>query len=595
MMGHRRELLRRLSRTMLTRNPVTMADLLNPRRFAHRLLSVVLAGLMVLGPRGMLLADDAGKGHGESAAAVDAMARVLPAAAAVLVLRPAQILASPLADAFPHEILQAVSLQETGLDPLDIQTLVIAASPPEQGQPSYAARATFTKAATLKPGKATEHTQPGTLGGKKYWQSQDTMAPSFYMASENTLVAAPDATLRSAFERHGDAADRDGSAPSRFMAACHKAVHDDDLYLACDLAAVRPYIQMGLAFAKDIPAELAPLKEIPGLVKAIEFRLNVTQERPTEIVVTADNEKAAEKVISLVESAKQLAAAKATAAAEQLLASSDPIEQATGRYQLRMATQLPKRVQFERSGDAIIVFRLDASNQQGQTVLVSTAVVGILVALLLPAIQSAREAARRSVSLNNVRRIELGLVQYEAENGRLPAYASIDAKGNPLLSWRVHVLPFLDEQALYEAFHLDEPWDSPHNRTLIPRMPAFYKNPASKLPADQGKSGYLGVLGKGCGFTGQKEGLTVAAIADGLSNTVNLVQVSDDAAEVWSRPADWKMDPEDLKHGLGGLHVGGWVVGFMDGSCQFITNDIDDVVWKALLTTSGNESIGPYD
>ncbi len=572
-----------------------MTDLLNPRRFAHRLLSVVLAGLMVLGPPGMVRADDAGKGRGESAAAVDAMASVLPTAAAVLVIKPSQILASPLADAFPHEILQAASLQETGLDPLDIQTLVIAASPPEQGQPSYAARATFKKPATLKDGKATEHTQPGTLGGRKYWQSQEMMAPSFYMASEYTLIAAPDATLRSAFEQEDDGAHPDEVAPSRFMAACQKAVHDDDLYLACDLAAVRPYIQMGLTFAKDIPAELEPLKEIPGLIKGLEFRLNLTQERPTELVVTADDEKAAAKVISLVESAKQRAAAKATAAAEQLLASSDPIEQATGRYQLRMATQLPKQVQFERSGDAIIVFRLDASNQHGQTVLVYTAVVGALVALLLPALQAAREAARRTGSLNNMRQIELGLLQYESDNGRLPAYASFDAKGNPLLSWRVHVLPFLGEQELYEEFHLDEAWDSPHNRTLIPRMPAFYKNPASKLPADQGKTGYLGVLGKGCAFTGQKEGLTMAAISDGLSNTVNLVQVSDDAAEVWSRPADWKMDPADMKHGLGGLHVGGWIVGFMDGGCRFVTNDLDDVVWKALLTTSGHESIGPYD
>lgn len=572
-----------------------MADLLIPRRFAHQLLSVILAGLMVLGPRGLVLAHDVGKGDGESPAAVDAISRVLPNAAAVLVIKPAQILRSPIADAFPHEILQAASLQETGLDPLDMQTLVIAVSPPEQGQPSYAARATFKNPANLKVGTATEHTQAGMLGGKRYLQSQDMMAPSFYMPSENTLIAAPDTTLRSAFEQQGDGADGNGAAPSKFMAACQKAIHDDDLYLACDLAAVRPYIQMGLTFVQDIPAELSPLKAVPGLVKGLEFRLNFTQDRPTELVVTADNEEAAAKVISLVDSVKQLAAAKMIAAAEQLLASSDPIEQATGRYQLRMATQLPKQVQFEQSGDAIKVFRLDASNQQGQVILVYTAVVGVLVALLLPAIQSAREAARRSVSLNTVRQIELGLFQYETENGHLPAYASFDAKGNPLLSWRVHVLPFLDEQALYEEFHLDEPWDSPHNSKLIPRMPAFYRSPVSKLPAEQGKAGYLGVLGKECAFTGQKEGLKMSAVGDGLSNTVNLVQVSDDAAEVWTRPADWKMAPENLKQGLGGVHVGGWVVGFMDGSCRFMSNDIDDALWAALLTTSGNESIGPND
>ena len=411
------------------------------------------------------------------------------------------------------------------------------------------------------------------------------MAPSFYIPSENTLIAAPDFTLRSFVET------TDLTALSPFMAACQKAVRNDDLYLAADLAAVRPFILMGLSFASDIPPELAPLKAIPELVKGLEFRCNLTQKQPTDLVIAANDEKAADKLVSLVESVKTLAAAKASEAAEQLLASSDPVEQAMGRYQQRMTKQWQEQVRLERSGDTIVLFRVDASNPDTATVLVCTAVIGTLVALLLPAVAAAREAARRAASMNNMKQIELVLFQYEAEHERFPPYASFDPNGKPLLSWRVHVLPFLGEEELYEAFHLDEPWDSDHNQKLIPRMPAFYRNPASRLAPEEGKTGYLGVLGKGCAFNGTKEGVAMKEVADGMSNTVNLVQVADDAAEVWTKPADWNMAPATPMQGLGGLHPGGWLVGFMDGSIRQMDNDVDDVFWKACLTTSGGEAV----
>jgi type II secretory pathway pseudopilin PulG len=288
---------------------------------------------------------------------------------------------------------------------------------------------------------------------------------------------------------------------------------------------------------------------------------------------------------------KKLAADKARETSRKLLASSDPIEQALGRYQERMTKLSQEQVKLQREGDKIVLFRLDASNPDTTTVLVMTAITGTLVALLLPAISAAREAARRSASMNNVSHIERLFMLYESDNERLPAYANFDTDGKPLLSWRVHMLPYLGEQDLYEQFHLDEPWDSPHNKKLIPRMPSVYRNPSSRLPAEEGKSGYLGVFGNGSAFTGAKEGITSASVTDGLSRTVNLVQVADDAAEVWTCPADWTIDAENPKKGLGELHPGGWIVGFMDGSVRRIDSDIDERLWKALLTTSGGEAI----
>ena len=81
--------------------------------------------------------------------------------------------------------------------------------------------------------------------------------------------------------------------------------------------------------------------------------------------------------------------------------------------------------------------------------------------------------------------------------GRFPAHANYNESGKPLLSWRVHILPYLEAGHLYEQFHLDEPWDSEHNRQLIAKMPTSYLDPSSpKYTAEMGHTHYLGIKGE---------------------------------------------------------------------------------------------------
>ncbi|MCL4191413.1 MAG: DUF1559 domain-containing protein, partial [Thermoguttaceae bacterium] len=129
-----------------------------------------------------------------------------------------------------------------------------------------------------------------------------------------------------------------------------------------------------------------------------------------------------------------------------------------------------------RQGD-----RLDLFSTKGQPAM-QTATIGVLVALLLPAVQAAREAARRSQSMNNLKQIGLAMHNYYDSYRTLPAQANYDPQGKPLLSWRVQLLPFLEQQALYAQFHQDEPWDSAHNKTLIDKMPPVYRSASSKSP-----------------------------------------------------------------------------------------------------------------
>src|SRR5262245_36590716 len=84
------------------------------------------------------------------------------------------------------------------------------------------------------------------------------------------------------------------------------------------------------------------------------------------------------------------------------------------------------------------------------------------------AIKGARGSAQRIQCANNLKQIGLALHNFEAVHSALPPQAIVDEEGEPLLSWRVAILPYIGEQALYDEFHLDEPWDSEHNLALLP-------------------------------------------------------------------------------------------------------------------------------
>ncbi len=210
------------------------------------------------------------------------------------------------------------------------------------------------------------------------------------------------------------------------------------------------------------------------------------------------------------------------------------------------------------------------------------------VALLLPAVQSARSAARRTASANNLKMIGLAMHMYHDVYKHFPAAYSTDQAGKPLLSWRVHLLPFVEEQALYEQFHLDEPWDSEHNKHLIARMPAVYRSPASR--AEPGRTNYLGVRGQEMILAGAK-GTGIAQVLDGTSNTIMVVEASDAAAVVWTRPDDFEPTKEQPTKGLLGLYPGGFNAAFCDGSVQFLPASIDPkTLWK-LFTRAGGEAV----
>lgn len=397
-----------------------MYGLLRRHRVSHCLLSLTLAALSVVSPR-MLAAQ-------QPAAPPQPLdtSFALPNASIIVAARPAQLLNSPFAQLYPVEILQAASQQETGLDPLAAEQVMLTFAPP-----GYAVVARFSAPAELKAGEITAHTREGTLNDKQYFQSFDAnpMVPSFYQPDGATLVVGPDATIRQL------AGPTTAPPAESLLARFTAASQNDDLLAMIDVASLRPLINMAIMQA-PLPPEMAELRNIPNLVRTISARVNLTQPTPSELIVTANNEADAQQLVFMFESYKQMISAQAAAEAERALASEDVIEQARGRYMQRMIKLGDEQAQLPREGEQIILMRTDGTGDQNSK-LVSVAVAGVLVALLLPAVQAAREAARRNSSMNNMKQLLLGLLNYESAKQCFPAQAIFSDDGKSLLSWRV--------------------------------------------------------------------------------------------------------------------------------------------------------------
>jgi prepilin-type processing-associated H-X9-DG protein len=213
----------------------------------------------------------------------------------------------------------------------------------------------------------------------------------------------------------------------------------------------------------------------------------------------------------------------------------------------------------------------------------------VLIALLLPAVQSAREAARRTQCTNNFKQIGLAMHNYLSANGGFPKPAITDKDGKPLLSWRVAILPYIEQQALYNKFKLDEPWDSPHNKALINEMPPTYVCP-SRTNVAPGSTTYQVFVGPGALF---EEGKTtrIQNVTDGTSNTLMVIEAN--RAVPWTKPDDLKFDPNAAPSLLGAWsnHPGGFDALFADGSVRFIKFSVSPQVIKCLITRSSGEVV----
>ncbi len=219
----------------------------------------------------------------------------------------------------------------------------------------------------------------------------------------------------------------------------------------------------------------------------------------------------------------------------------------------------------------------------------------VLIALLLPAVQAAREAARRAQCVGHMKQIALALHNYAAANDCFPPAATYDKDGKPLLSWRVLILPYLSQTSLFDQFALNEPWDSPRNKPLSEQAPEVFRCPSDMNAARM--TTYQVVVDPRSIFTGKPDGVQLKTITDGMSTTLLFAEST--TPVTWSKPDDLSLTSSDPTLGMGSKHPGGFNVSMSDGSIRFVFfktsggNPLSQSTLRGLATRNGNEAVSP--
>jgi len=222
----------------------------------------------------------------------------------------------------------------------------------------------------------------------------------------------------------------------------------------------------------------------------------------------------------------------------------------------------------------------------------------VFALFILPNRRGAREAARRMQCVNNLKLIGLALHNYHDEYKSLPPAYVADADGKPMHSWRVLILPYLEQQALYNKYNLNEPWNGPNNSKLHNEVVRVFCCPSRLGRQTETDTSYVVVRGSGTAWPADKT-ISFKDITDGTSNTIMVVEMHDSAIH-WMEPRDLDFDQIPMAinpsegHGISSPHPNVAQAVFFDGHTAVLKKGTPAEIIRRLLTIADGEQIGDY-
>lgn len=250
--------------------------------------------------------------------------------------------------------------------------------------------------------------------------------------------------------------------------------------------------------------------------------------------------------------------------------------------------ELLEKLQFQAKGNAVALSaKLSPANVQA-----GLAVSAVLGGMMVPAVQKVRDAADRMTSQNNLKQIGIALHSYHDAMGAFPPAVVRDKNGKALYSWRVLILPYMEQDVIYKNWKKDEPWDSPHNKPLsdvvlkVYTLPGYPDGVSNRTP-------YRVFIGKGTGFEKLKgqpsKGIRVADITDGTSNTIAVVEAAETVP--WAKPEELDFVLGKPLPPLGPPWRDGFNALLFDASVTFIPKTIKPQSLQAMITRNGGEIV----
>jgi hypothetical protein len=203
------------------------------------------------------------------------------------------------------------------------------------------------------------------------------------------------------------------------------------------------------------------------------------------------------------------------------------------------------------------------------------------------AVGPAQAAAHRARSANQMKQLAIALHNFHDAYKRFPDAVEMGPDGTTPHSWRVTILPFLEDpnlQAIYKQYRMNEPWDSDHNKKLVAETDFFSEGGDPKQQCS-----YFFAVGPGTMFDPANAPPSIRKIRDGTSNTVAIIEAKKSIP--WTKPEDLDFDPAKPLPKVGGFFEGGFNAAMFDGSVHFLPDTLDEKTFRALVTSDGREVI----
>lgn len=223
-------------------------------------------------------------------------------------------------------------------------------------------------------------------------------------------------------------------------------------------------------------------------------------------------------------------------------------------------------------------------NQVGAMVNVDAVTTSKIGAALAPAVSSAKAVSERSASINNLRQIGLAFHNYHDTYKTFPAAIQIGPKNIPH-SWRITLLPFLDQAPLYKQYRQDEPWDSESNKKVLAEMPSVFRCPRDQRTSQD--TSYFTFVGPETLFGSRKA--IIAQIVDGTSNTILVVESKRQVP--WTKPDEIEFDSRQAVMPLGGWYPNGFCLVMFDGRALFLPQHVDQQLLKYMIMHSDGNPV----
>ncbi|MFK7766790.1 MAG: DUF1559 domain-containing protein [Mariniblastus sp.] len=493
-------------------------------------------------------------------------------------LFPAKLNKDPNFSLFPREIVTAWGKKELGFDPMLIReaTLVVQDIENFEKEPGWSIVMQFEEMQGLS-GKMLEPLSEKKIGGKTVFSGKSNGMPSFMVFDESTVFFGNE-------EFFEDLMTADASGDLATLAK--KSSVNGQLQFFMTVKTMRTFLSKTVedAFGKvELPPQIEGLKQLPQMIDTVQIGVDTNNKLLTKIVLNCPSDTDAEATNELLLESFEFAIEMMITQMAGDMNLGDPVQAATLAYTRRMAEDYQEKLTPVVKGSTLTIEVNDEAS-----------VATIIAGMVLPSIgYNSASYTPQMTPENDARQVALSFHNFESAYGHFPPLYMSDRDGKPLLgedgkplmSGRVGMLPFLEQNNLVSALRTDEPWDSEHNsqytRMTIPQF----------LPAAE--SGMVTLRypvfpnsvwdGEGKKHFGD--------ITDGTSNTIMAIQVAEKNAVNWANPEPWNLSATNPMQSVFG-DLDEVIVTMLDGSVQKLKkSEMTNKKLKAMLTISGGEVI----